>query len=106
MFQVCPVCNGEGSVANKHYSLIINTCTVCRGEKIISQITGKPPCPDVVDMQKKKQDELTQEIIRAVFENTETHNIGTPSDPLNVVLNKLREFSEPNPNGNFLFNHD
>ncbi len=44
MFQKCPLCNGTGI-----HTHILNTgnptikCDVCKGQKIISQLTGKPP---------------------------------------------------------------
>lgn len=36
-FQKCPACNGRGWVE------ISVRCSVCKGEKIINTITGKPP---------------------------------------------------------------
>ena len=48
MFQKCPLCNGTGI-----HTHILNTgnptiqCDVCKGQKIISQITGKPPANDI-----------------------------------------------------------
>lgn len=40
-FQKCPICNGTGYV---QYSGCGNVkCTVCNGEKIINEFTGKPP---------------------------------------------------------------
>jgi hypothetical protein len=48
-------------------------------------------------MQKKKHDELTQEEISNMFENIIHYNIGTTAEPIHVLLNNLREFSEPKP---------
>lgn len=39
-FQKCPICNGTG------FECVLGTqikCTVCDGQKIISELTGKPP---------------------------------------------------------------
>lgn len=39
MWQVCPICKGTGNDPNvKH-----EQCTVCKGKKIISELTGLPP---------------------------------------------------------------
>jgi DnaJ-class molecular chaperone len=37
MWQACPICRGNG------VTLIDETCTVCKGKKIISELTGLPP---------------------------------------------------------------
>jgi RecJ-like exonuclease len=42
MWQKCPVCGGTGKVPN-NLSSIHDTCDVCHGKKIISQLTGLPP---------------------------------------------------------------
>lgn len=46
MFQKCPVCNGTGTDPN---SINMNACTVCKGTKIISELTGTPPIPKPMD---------------------------------------------------------
>ena len=45
-YQICPLCKGEGKIND-------NTCTVCKGKKIISESTGLPPVEDVIDWGKK-----------------------------------------------------
>jgi DnaJ-class molecular chaperone len=37
MYQKCPICNGTG-VSNGQIP-----CSVCKGYKIISEVTGQPP---------------------------------------------------------------
>jgi DnaJ-class molecular chaperone len=37
MWQACPICKGNG------LTLRDETCTVCNGKKIISELTGLPP---------------------------------------------------------------
>lgn len=51
MFQKCPLCNGTGEelnpfVAHNLVTTINSVCTVCKGKKIISTVTGKPPAND------------------------------------------------------------
>ena len=45
IWQLCPKCGGSGMAMN--HSLAIpfytDTCDVCKGEKIISKLTGRPP---------------------------------------------------------------
>jgi DnaJ-class molecular chaperone len=44
MWQSCPVCKGEGRVRSKlHVNMPDTQCTVCKGKKIISELTGHPP---------------------------------------------------------------
>lgn len=43
MWQKCPICNGEGSVEMFHG---FKECKVCKGEMIISVLTGRPPVPE------------------------------------------------------------
>ena len=44
MWQSCPVCKGEGRVRSKlHVNMPEVQCTVCKGKKIISELTGYPP---------------------------------------------------------------
>ena len=44
MWEVCPVCRGEGRVRNNlHVNMSDAQCTVCKGKKIISTLTGYPP---------------------------------------------------------------
>lgn len=43
-YQKCPLCNGRGIIENSYCeSSKDNTCSVCNGAKIISQLTGLPP---------------------------------------------------------------
>jgi DnaJ-class molecular chaperone len=43
MWQKCPICNGTGINYNTLPSLTSAVCTVCKGTKIISELTGLPP---------------------------------------------------------------
>ena len=44
MWQICPICNGTGRVPQDGFtSACYQTCTVCNGYKIISELTGLPP---------------------------------------------------------------
>lgn len=40
-FQKCPICDGTGYVQYSGCGDV--KCTVCNGEKIISELTGRPP---------------------------------------------------------------
>jgi hypothetical protein len=58
MWQTCPVCKGVGKVPYPGISStagISVLCTVCRGMKIISELTGKPP--GEISTQKPTQDD-------------------------------------------------
>ena len=53
MWQKCPMCNGTGSdpswlVHNGN----IPKCPVCKGERIINELTGKPPFKINIDKNK------------------------------------------------------
>jgi hypothetical protein len=44
MFQKCPICEGTGEDSiNVPFNAIPPICSVCKGEKIISTLTGLPP---------------------------------------------------------------
>lgn len=44
MWQKCPICNGTGVVPSHGITSSSSTlCTVCKGAKIISEVTGLPP---------------------------------------------------------------
>lgn len=47
MLQLCPQCKGKGTVKkiaeNIQYTVVNRECTMCKGTKLISQETGKPP---------------------------------------------------------------
>jgi len=43
MFQKCPCCGGTGKESPQYTNALPITCTVCKGAKIISQLTGLPP---------------------------------------------------------------
>lgn len=44
MWQKCPICNGLGTVPNYGMSSSTSSvCSVCKGQKIISELTGQPP---------------------------------------------------------------
>jgi len=47
-YQKCPVCNGTGEVINQN-PLNFGTiqCPTCNGQRIISELTGRPPSPDI-----------------------------------------------------------
>lgn len=42
-YQKCPCCNGTGKEYNSNFNETASICTVCKGHKIISEITGLPP---------------------------------------------------------------
>lgn len=47
-FQKCPICDGTGIDPSNFFSNnACPTCVVCHGKRIISEITGLPPGPDV-----------------------------------------------------------
>lgn len=43
-WQLCPKCNGNGSMSSWMSTNVWETCDVCDGKKIISVLTGQPPC--------------------------------------------------------------
>ena len=44
MWQKCPICDGEGRVTSNGVSSSVHQmCPVCKGAKIISELTGLPP---------------------------------------------------------------
>ena len=53
MWQKCPICNGTGSDPNW---LVHNgnkpKCPTCKGERIINELTGKPPFEINIDKNK------------------------------------------------------
>ena len=40
-FEVCPLCKGEGFITQMSNDKV--TCSVCKGAKVISELTGLPP---------------------------------------------------------------
>lgn len=42
-WQKCPVCNGSGTAFNPHTMNTVDACPTCNGQRIIHDITGKPP---------------------------------------------------------------
>lgn len=42
-WQKCPICNGSGFSVNIALSTSLPLCEVCKGRKIISTETGRPP---------------------------------------------------------------
>jgi len=46
-WQCCPICGGAGRVTptGNVVTALFELCTVCRGKKIISTLTGLPPEP-------------------------------------------------------------
>lgn len=40
-YQKCPICNGTGFSSSLTSSY--GTCTTCKGQKIINELTGLPP---------------------------------------------------------------
>lgn len=44
MWQKCPICQGTGINNNSSWR---EPCSVCKGQKIISELTGKPPATSV-----------------------------------------------------------
>lgn len=43
MWQKCPICAGTGTTHNPLSAATSETCSVCKGFKIISQLSGLPP---------------------------------------------------------------
>ncbi len=43
MFQKCPCCGGTGKEYNMLSNTTFNVCSVYKGTKIISELTGLPP---------------------------------------------------------------
>lgn len=44
MYQKCPVCYGTGINQSEICSTNgLHVCTVCKGKRIINELTGKPP---------------------------------------------------------------
>ena len=44
MWQKCPICNGKGVVFDTFLQInSTNICPTCRGQRIISELTGVPP---------------------------------------------------------------
>jgi hypothetical protein len=53
MWQSCPVCKGEGRVRSDLYINMPEVqCSVCKGRKIISTLTGHPPAVTKVQEEK------------------------------------------------------
>ena len=42
-YQKCPCCNGTGKEHNSNFNETSSVYTVCKGHKIISELTGLPP---------------------------------------------------------------
>jgi hypothetical protein len=65
-FQKCPHCNGTGVEPSNVSFDQTSTCTVCKGSKIISQLTGLPPnrgidksnSSDLIDIQKIDENDI------------------------------------------------
>jgi hypothetical protein len=54
-WEKCPLCNGTGLVqANTNSSSATAVCPVCKGEKIINSITGKPPVATAPNFEQKR----------------------------------------------------
>jgi hypothetical protein len=52
----CPICNGEGVIADIAYAttaINAKTCPTCKGTRIISSVTGLPPAYGVQDLNKQ-----------------------------------------------------
>lgn len=44
MWQKCPICDGEGRITSNGLSSSVHqVCPVCKGARIISELTGLPP---------------------------------------------------------------
>ena len=53
MWQKCPMCNGTGSDPSwLVHDGNIPKCPVCKGERIINELTGKPPFEINIDKNK------------------------------------------------------
>ena len=58
LWQLCPKCNGEGTV----YFLGVNTeCNVCNGQKLISTLTGFPRGKQEHKIQVKSNTEIQKQ---------------------------------------------
>jgi|GEM_PF-4393854 hypothetical protein len=42
-WELCPKCNGEGTITFLGIGYLNCKCDVCNGQKIINSLTGKPP---------------------------------------------------------------
>ena len=49
-WEKCPVCDGAGLLSPTNI-----TCAVCKGQKIISSLTGKPPNEGVINLTPQKE---------------------------------------------------
>lgn len=64
-WQKCPLCNGSGLGLNEGLYTAIPICSVCQGQKIISEVTGLPPGTFVnVDVNVQGLEKDPRDIIR------------------------------------------
>ena len=71
MWQKCPICNGTGSDPNwLVHNGNIPKCPTCKGERIISELTGKPPCKNEFnDKEKFIKDSLSLDDFKELATN-------------------------------------
>lgn len=43
MWQICPMCKGSGQALTIINNIVSSVCSVCNGQKIINELTGRPP---------------------------------------------------------------
>lgn len=59
MWQTCPICKGSGKSSEKVYPK--PDCPTCEGQRIISELTGKPPANDYSIIREVQQINKTKE---------------------------------------------
>lgn len=52
-YQKCPICNGQGTLLSIQTTSVSTICPTCKGARIISEVTGKPPT-SVIDLTQDK----------------------------------------------------
>jgi hypothetical protein len=48
MWQNCPLCKGTGIDPSPGTYSSIPQCPICKGQRIISEVTGLPPKPEII----------------------------------------------------------
>lgn len=81
-WQKCPICNGTGLCPDETL-MVQHACTVCKGQKIISTLTGLPPENAVVEPEMSLEE---------IIENTPVSNLedlfkgfGDSNEPIGAI---------------------